>query len=603
MDNNRQSPSEEYQDRISRCLVRLGQIKRIEILLSVIKLVIALFGIFSLYKIASKNQDVYLWLFFASLLLFAVPAVIHEYYIRKRHFQTTLMGINETEIKALDNLFPDYDSGEEYIDPDHAYSSDIDLFGPKSLFHMINRTTTALGRNSLAGWLQNPPAKNGAETIRARQEAVQELAPKLDLRQNIQVYGKQIDPRLSRATRISSLFTASSLFKGNRWLIPLIHILPILTLGSAGLTAAGLHWGVPLVLLLLHTRVNRRFTKKTEDLYKLSARNAAILKAYSRIIKEMESAELSTPLLLSLKNELRTGKAPVSAEIRRLSTIVSLFELRRSEILHPILNSLFFWDLHCVLRIERWLSRHGRRVPVWLDVVSQLETLSSFACLHLNYPGWTFPEITTKIAVFEARGLGHPLIPSGERVSNDFRSEGIGQIAIVTGPNMAGKSTFLKTLGINMVLAQAGSPVCAYFCRLSPFHLQTSMKVSDSLNQQISLFYAELLRLKNILAVMESGRTVFFLLDEMLKGTNALDRQAGALALLRQMTAKKTSGVVATHDLELTRLEKEFPKKIHNIHFDGYVEEDKLRFDFKLKPGRCESFNALTLMRKIGIDV
>ena len=603
MNKNSTGPRNDYQDRISRCLLRLGQIKRIEILLSVIKLAIALFGIFSLYKIASKNQDVYLWLFAASMLLFAVPAVIHEYYIRKRHFQTTLMEINETEIKALHNLFPDYDSGEEYIDPDHAYSSDIDLFGQKSLFHMINRTTTALGRDKLAEWLKNPPAENGAETIRIRQEAVVELAPKLDLRQNIQVYGKQIDPRLSRASRISSLFTASSLFIGNRWLIPLIHILPILTLGSAGLMAAGLHWGVPLFLGLLHIQVNRRFAKKMDGLHKLSVRNATILKAYSRIIKEMESSEFSASLLLSLKNELRTDKAPVSTEIRNLSTIVSLFELRRSEILHPILNSLFFWDLHCVLRIEKWRSKHGSRVSTWLGVVSQLETVSTFACLHFNYPGWAFPEVTKKNAVFEARGLGHPLIPSKQRVSNNFLSEGIGQIAIVTGPNMAGKSTFLKTLGINMVLAQAGSPVCADFCRLSPFHLQTSMKVSDSLDQQISLFYAELLRLKTILAVMESGRTVFFLLDEMLKGTNALDRQAGALALLRQMTKKKTSGVVATHDLELTRLEKEFPEKIHNLHFDGYVEKDKLRFDYKLKPGRCESFNALTLMRKIGIDV
>jgi DNA mismatch repair ATPase MutS len=168
---------------------------------------------------------------------------------------------------------------------------------------------------------------------------------------------------------------------------------------------------------------------------------------------------------------------------------------------------------------------------------------------------------------------------------------------------MAGKSTFLKTLGINLVLAQAGSPVCADSCLLSPFHLQTSMKVSDSLNQQISLFYAELLKLKNILDVMESGRMVFFLLDEMLKGTNSLDRQAGALALLRQMTAKQTCGVVATHDLELTRLEEEYPERIHNLHFDGFVEEDKLLFDYKLKPGKCESFNALTLMRKIGIEV
>jgi DNA mismatch repair ATPase MutS len=205
--------------------------------------------------------------------------------------------------------------------------------------------------------------------------------------------------------------------------------------------------------------------------------------------------------------------------------------------------------------------------------------------------------------MFHAECLGHFLIPPEKRVCNDVQSQGMGSIQVITGPNMAGKSTFLKTIGVNMVLGLAGAPVCARSCRMSAFRLYTSMKVSDSLDKHLSLFYAELQRLKKILEQIVSGEPVFYLLDEMLKGTNALDRQAGALALLRQLVGYHASGVVATHDLELTKLDDAFPEKIRNFHFDGYVEGDQLRFDYKLKPGKCESFNALILMRKIGIDI
>lgn len=597
------SPRTIYKERISLNQDRLSRIRRIETLLSIIKLVIAALGLFVLYKIATENQDIYLYMFVSSLLIFAVPAVIHEHFIRKRLFVSTLKAINETEIKALDNEFTDYDSGKEYQDPEHAYSSDIDLFGPKSLYHLINRTTTPVGRDKLAEWLKNPPGIRQSESIKARQQAVKELAPKIDLRQYVQVYGRQVIPRHRVKGVASRMFETPFLLLDRKNIIWLIHALPILTLSAGVLMTAGLHWAFPLALILLHIQINRRFSKKMEGAYKRSAQSTSILKAYGRILAELEKSDFSTPMLRAMKKRLETPKGTVSKMIGRLSLYVSLFELRRSEILHPILNSVFFWDLHCVLHIERWRSRFSKKIGGWFKTIGEFEALSTFASLHFNQSGWVFPEPVSGKAEFKAQGLGHPLIPPHERVSNDFRMEGTGKISIVTGPNMAGKSTFLKTIGVNMVLALAGAPVCADSCRLSPFSLHTSMKVSDSLNQQISLFYAELLRLKKILEAMEGREPVFYLLDEMLKGTNALDRQAGAMALLRQMTKKNACGIVATHDLELTRLETEFTADIQNLHFDGYVEDDKLRFDYKLKPGRCESFNALTLMRKIGIDV
>ena len=213
------------------------------------------------------------------------------------------------------------------------------------------------------------------------------------------------------------------------------------------------------------------------------------------------------------------------------------------------------------------------------------------------------PEISSADFVFKATNLGHLLIPDDQRVNNDIEMDGKGKIWVITGPNMSGKSTLLKTVGVNMVLALSGAPVCAETCVLSPIKLYTNLKVSDSLDKNLSLFYAELQRLKMVIdGVAEHGK-VFFLVDEMLKGTNALDRQAGAIALLKQLAASETNGFVATHDLELTKLEKDFPEKITNFHFDGYIEGDKLLFDYKLKRGKCESFNALILMRKMGIDV
>jgi DNA mismatch repair ATPase MutS len=213
------------------------------------------------------------------------------------------------------------------------------------------------------------------------------------------------------------------------------------------------------------------------------------------------------------------------------------------------------------------------------------------------------PEMNTSGFTFKAHNLGHLLIPEDVRICNDINMDGRGEIWIITGPNMSGKSTLLRTVGVNMVLALAGAPVCAESCVISPARLYTNLKVSDSLDKNLSLFYAELQRLKMVVEAVAKHETVFFLLDEMLKGTNALDRQAGALALLRQLCKSESNGCVATHDLELTRLEEDFPKKIKNYHFDGYVKDDKLFFDFKLKSGKCESFNALLLMRKMGIDV
>jgi DNA mismatch repair ATPase MutS len=597
-------PKSLYSARIRDCVRSLDGQKNIEAVLIAAKLGLIACGIFFLYRIAAANQNRDLLLFGAVLAVFAIPAIVHEHYLRKRSFICLLKELNEMEIRALEHEFLDYDDGHVFVDPDHGFSSDLDLFGPKSVFHFLNRTTTSLGKGSLSDWLRAAPESRTPETIRARQQAVQELTDMVDLRQRVQAHGRGIGATRQQPQAFPLLMEEPDLVSRNRWMLWLIHGLPLCTLAAAGLIFTGLHWGIALGLLLIQSLLNRRTKKARQRFHLLTSHNAAVFKAYSRIILEIENARFETPLLRDMQAGLRASGRHASRSIRALSTLAAFFEVRRSEILHPVLNSVILWDLHCVFHLERWKSRYGGRALAWLQTLGEFETLSSFANALVNFPLWTFPEIVTTPGLFQAESLGHFFSPPEERVCNDVRTEGSnGNILIVTGPNMAGKSTFLKTLGVNTALALAGAPVCARMCRLFPFKLHTSMKVSDSLDQHLSLFYAELQRLKKILDEIVRGEDVLYLLDEMLKGTNALDRQAGALALLRQLAGYRALGVVATHDLELTRLEEELPDKIRNYHFDGHVEEERLVFDFRLKPGRCESFNALALMRKIGIEI
>jgi len=596
-------PEDTYRSRIRDCDLRLKRQRPIETVLIAAKLTIIACGIFFLYKIAADADETYILLLGAAILLFAVPAIIHEHFIRKRHFILLVRSLNEMEIQALEHRFVDYADGSVYVDPEHPFSSDLDLFGPRSVFHFLNRTTTAFGSDCLSGWLGDHPGQDTRGLLQARQEAVGELSDMIELRHCVQAFGRQIKESLQRQNAFPQLMAEPHMVFKNKALTLAIHLLPVCTLTAAGMIFAGLHWGIPLGMLVIQSFLNRRTRKRIHRIHLFTSHNARVFKAYSLIIRQIENARVRSPLLQEMQARLQAGGRPASRHIRTLSSLASFFELRRSEILHPVLNSLLLWDLHCMLRLERWKSRYAEKAPEWLRVLGEFEALSSFANLRFNFRDWAFPEIPPEGGIFRAEALGHFLIPPAERVCNDFLAEGRGTILVVTGPNMAGKSTFLKTLGVNLVLGLAGAPVCARSCRLSPFKLYTSMKVSDSLDKHLSLFYAELQRLKKILDVILRGEDVFYLLDEMLKGTNALDRQAGALALMRQLVGFKASGVVATHDLELTRLEEEIPEKIRNFHFDGYVEGDQLRFDYILKPGKCESFNALALMRRIGIKI
>ncbi|MCG2816815.1 MAG: hypothetical protein L6425_12885 [Candidatus Aminicenantes bacterium] len=592
---------QKYNKRFSDFQGKIAGIKRVELVLALYKSAAAAAGIFVLFRITTAYRDsqlIWLGLF---LLLFTAGAMIHEAYIRRRTFLETLLQLNETERRALRDEFPDGDDGLEFMSTDHRYATDIDLFGPHSVFHFCSRAETPVGRRHLADRLERGALN--AETILSLQEAVREMAPLVDLRQNIQAYGRLYTKKTGNPDVFQRLLEKPPVFpRGKKWIF-LIHLIPPAAVSLIILAFLVLPWYFPLVFLVLPVLLNRRFRGEKEELFQITSRNARLFKSYAKTLRALEETEFTSGLLKDFQSKLEVDGTPASKHIRRLSFLAGCLEIRRSEVLHPILNLLFLWDLHCAYRIEKWRRDLAPNIPGWFRILGETETLGGFACLAFNHPEWAFPSIVSEGCVYRAQNLGHFLIPDDSRICNDFRLEGNGRILVVTGPNMAGKSTFLKTVGVNLVLGLAGAPVCAHSCTLSPLKLYSSMKVSDSLDKNLSLFYAELQRLKNILDGIREGERILFLLDEILKGTNVLDRQAGAVALMRQLTRYNAMGVVATHDLELTKLEKEIPDKIKNAHFDGKVEGDRLIFDYKLRDGRCESFNALVLMRKIGIDI
>ncbi len=607
-----QNPETTYKDQIKLIDERLKNLKKKDTVMGILKMILIIVGLLAVFRVFSNKPLLSSGLFGLCLLLFIISIILHETLLKKIKFQKNMKTINENEIKMLVHEFPAQSfDGEEFNDPSHNYTSDLDIFGEKSMFHYINRAVTAAGRKWLARWLQT---QADPDEIKKRQDAVKELAGKLLLRQSIACHGMLIDDSSQKLESLYTLLKEPITLLNRKFFVIFIHGWPIITLGAGVLIFFNVSWLVFLGFLLSQVLINKPFLKHISHIYSLTSRSSKILKAYSLIISEIERENYTAGKLTHLKKQLSVNDKNASMCIDKLSTLLEYFDARNGS-LHPLVNNMVLWDLHCLYRLEKWIKTTGPYIPQWFDVIGEFESLGSFANLHFNNPGWTMPEIIHEDRFqMEAAEMGHPLIPQKERVCNHFElnrtGQGNGSMAIVTGPNMAGKSTFLRTIGVNIVLAFTGAPVCASRFKISPLKLFSSMQTSDSLDKHLSLFYAELQRLKMIIDGISRQEPVFFLVDEMLKGTNASDRQKGAIALLKQLMKNRANGIVATHDLKLTELEnpekwENYPQGIviANYHFDGYIEGDKLLFDYKLRKGVCESSNALVLMKKMGIEL
>ena len=534
-----------------------------------------------------------------SLILFAWLVIRHEMTERQKKRFRHLEEINRLELKCLDGDFSGYKSGEEYAERDHPFSYDLDIFGRASLFQYICRTTSKPASDLLAVYLENPASR---EEIVKRQEAVGELKPLTDWRQELMTLGYQNTGAGNDPGALLQWVSSDDVFRKPIAEKIIIWCLSLLGLASIALVIAGL----PAAILAPVFTVNFIFYftrfKKITKLHEQVSRSSDLLKAYSDTIRLIEK-KIFTASKLSKLQESFSGDNPASTRIRKLSRLVNRLDSRLNVLVSMPLNLLFFTDIHFCLALEKWRREHAEKIRGWFAAMAEYEVLASLANMAFNNPDWIFPVIVDEYFVFRAEKMGHPLIPVSRRINNDFIASGKGKAILVTGSNMSGKSTFLRTCGINTIMALAGAPVCASSFMVSHVRVHSSMRISDSLEDNISSFYAELRRLRSIISEAEKDPEMFLLLDEILRGTNSDDRYTGSVALIKQLTGYGSVTVVATHDLRLASLEKELPGNIENYHFDVKVSGEELFFDYKLTPGVCSSFNASLLMKKMGIRV
>jgi DNA mismatch repair ATPase MutS len=321
------------------------------------------------------------------------------------------------------------------------------------------------------------------------------------------------------------------------------------------------------------------------------------------LIDWLEKLETKSSFLLDLQKGLKGEAATAGGELKELKTILDRFDLRVSIIGFLFFNPFLLWDVRQMMALNSWRKRNSKSVKKWFEGAAEMEVLQSLSTLHFNHPNWAFPKFSEQHFTFEGKQIGHPLLPEQQRVNNNFSVNGLAKIGLITGSNMAGKSTFLRSLGVNVVLAQTGAPVCASTFTLSPVQLVSSMRIADNLAENTSTFYAELKKLRTIIEMVKAHLPVFILLDEILRGTNSFDRHKGSAALIKQLIREDAVAVIATHDVELAQIQSSYPASIENYHFDVEVEGEELYFDYKLKNGVCKSLNASILMKKIGIDL
>jgi hypothetical protein len=593
-----------YQERNKHHLEQADSLKKRYNLLSLGRLLFFVLAIGFIIFLAQQH-----WSFALSWALLSVASFL---WMVKRHRKVQeaeqhhrlLALVNQQEQAALEYRFADFADGAPFANPEHPYSSDLDLFGSHSIFQFCNRTVTVSGSQQLAKYLEHPAAP---ELIQARQVAVQELATLLDWRQHFRAYGLAQTDEVQYQLSLQKWLQEPSFVYNSWWMRWALWVLPIWAIVALAVILPNYPLLLVLVAVLPAALLLRQTFAQVNLTIEHTAKAETWLLRYAVLIQQIENLEVKTELLQKQQHSFLGIGAQYGASkaIRRLSYCLSQLNVRNNPFA-IVLNLVGVWDLQWVYQLEKWKAEYQTQLPQWFAALGEMDALSSLANLHYNQPDWVFPTLHTE-AVLQAQNLGHPLIPASRRVGNNLNMATQQHIKLLTGSNMAGKSTWLRALGVNIVLAQTGAPVCATALSLPPLLVFTGMRTQDDLSASASSFYAELRRLRSLLdqVIAQQGQSpsVFFLLDEILKGTNSRDRHQGSRGLMLQLLRHGSAGFVATHDLELTAMEAENPGLIQNLCMEVSIEEDELFFDYTLKPGISQSFNASVLMRRMGIGV
>ncbi len=512
-----------------------------------------------------------------------------------------LLELNGDELKALSHNYYHFAEGIEYTHKEHLYANDLDIFGHASLYQYINRTGSEMGSSTLAQWLLNPVA---SEIILQRQEAIKELVKQTEWRQALQAYGMAKRIKQETTTRLQKWFAGDNSFINNKFWLLTRYLIPAVMITVLVLNIADvLNNYVRNYCLMASALFALYVSKKVTPLHQQVSKMTEELEVLSDSLQLIEKMKFTSAFLQNLQKQFVEKNGKASTQITKLKKILERLDLRFNFVVFIPLDILLQWDLQQVIALEKWKEQNHRNVMQWFTALGEMEAINSLATLSFNHPEWCFPIFKEDHFFIEGEEIGHPLIQADKCVNNPLKLEHTGQLMLVTGSNMAGKSTYLRSIGVNVVLAMAGAPACArYFC-LSPVQIISSMRVADNLEESTSTFYAELKKMKTIIDKVNNNEKIFILLDEILRGTNSLDRHTGSAALIRQLIKKKAACIIATHDVELAKMKDEYPENILNYHFDVQVSNEELYFDYQLKEGICTSLNASILMKKIGIEL
>jgi hypothetical protein len=533
------------------------------------------------------------WLVLIMSVAYAYLLKRHEHLKHQVIRYENLVLINDWEIKAQNDDHSTFGDGSEYIDSHHPFSFDMDMFGVGSLFQRINRTSTETGKERLAGVLINPLKSRDA--ILMRQAAVNELRTKLDFRQQFHAIGlsstekKEDQKKILEWLQLRAFVWGKASYKWMLIIFPVASLITLLLWIVIGLSG-------PFVgVTLFQWAIIGRHAKQVTLFQNYIGNKRYLLEKFAEHFHLLEGEVFDGQLTKELREEAHEARQQILSLASRSRAI----DLRLNLIASLLLNSTFLYDLVCVYRLEQWRETNRPRLEKWLQAIADTDAWNSLATFAFNHPGYCSPEISEQREL-NAEALGHPLINHAHRVTNDIQMDGSSNLWIVTGANMAGKSTFLRAVGVNVILSLVGSVVCASRMVCPLIDVYSGMRNTDSINENQSYFYAELLRLHNMIEKLRNGTPLLILLDEILKGTNSIDKLNGSEELLKQLTTMPCMAIIATHDVALGEMANAFTQ-IKNFHFETTIKDGELFFDYKLRKGVSTGKNATFLMRKMGI--
>ena len=596
------APAAEYRVRLDRSRTAFERFNRLDARLAAARL--GVFGVavaaavFAWYAVASA------WWLAAPAVAFLGLAVWHDRVLRARDRAAAAMAFYDHGLARIEDRWAGLGStGEAFRDPRHLYEADLDLFGPGSLFELLSIARTQSGEATLARWLKTTAAP---DEIGARQQAVRELTPALDLREHLAASTasarRQVEPELLLAWALARPI----LNPRGRLVAAAITAGTLLTAVLAGVTGSA----TPLLFMLgVQSAFALPFERRVRGVLHGADGPARSLTALAPTLARLEAESFAAPRLRLLLQRIEGRGVPASKAVARLVRLVEMHDWQHNVMFAPV-GLFLLWGTHLAWAIEAWRREHGAAVGAWLESVGEFEALSSLSAYAYEHPADPYPTVAAADAAderaaarFDAVGLGHPLLPAAQMVRNEVRLEPPIQVLVVSGSNMSGKSTLLRTVGVSVVMAQMGAPVRATSLSLSPLRVGATLRVQDSLQEGRSRFYAEITRVRELSDVARGPVPLLFLLDELFHGTNSHDRLAGATGVLRDLIAHGAIGLVTTHDMALAAMAGALGDAAENVHFEDWFDGGEMRFDYRMKPGPVTRSNALALMRAVGLEI